>query len=627
MNERVRTRWVNTRTGPERGFSFVAALTVFFVVLSLAVGLFTVSVSRTKALAGQRELATGLALTESALHRALYEINQRRDVDGGGLGGVGIAAPVVGEGGEYRAIAQRRDRDIRVVVVAAMPSFERPQTLRAAEVILRPRFAFKPRAAAFSVDGRADKAKFEFKQDAIVTIDGTGERPAFMFTDTATSETVIDALAHRARYAEQLPDGVRFGANQGGALTVVGDPATLLPFELDRFGERRLPVEQRARPTLSAERLRELHQGLVDRAAQLSTSPEAITIMDTSIAGDHVFGSADEPALVVIDPSGRGARANLDGTIRGHGVLIVRGRLTLQDRGAARNVPTIDWHGEVLIVGAERHGRAELRNKGGRIRVDGLLALLGNGRHGEARLRSEPHGHDGRQHHDHGDSGRGSDRGDSGRGSDRADSERGSDRGTPPKERGGVIDIEGALLALAGSDSDRHDKAEIRIRDGALRVDGVLGLIGSRVRFRVDGGHGDGDSDRGDSDRGSDRGDSDRGEHAHDGDESDGAPEGEGQPTLQVRGTFAVAVTDRHGADKLEVEFKKHAVADLIWDEERLRDALEMLDELAQRGGAGTPLYGVSGYVGNYGGIVGRTEVEAAIAAGQTGLEPPAAGN
>jgi hypothetical protein len=569
-------RRVASSHATEGGVGLVVALTVFFVALGLAVGLFTMSNARTKAVVGQRELADGLALTESAVNHALFEINSRVDIDGGGLGGVGIGEPARLGHGEYRAVSREQGEDVRVVVVAAIPTFEGAELLSAAAALLSPKFPFDPEAAAVSVSGDVGNTRFEFQADATVLIDGTEDGPAFMLSDGSTADNLFEAMSKNAKSAEQLEDGIELthASSAGGSVTILGDQSTLTTSEVGKLGELDVPTALDA-PTLKQEVLQSFHDSFNDRIAELSAQPSVTKVTDTALTGDYTFGTAAAPAVVVISPSGSGGKLELDGTIQGHGILVIGGELVLHDKDHDGSVPGIDWKGQVIVTGVGEGGkarRAELTNWGGDVHIDGSLALVGSGDGGQVRLMGDDH---------------------------RLASS--PDGGAGGSGSGGDFVINGALLALAGTDAKRKDTVDVWLKHGSLTVNGVFAVLGSRVSVRVDGDKAGAGAGGGDSD-------------PHD--------DGDGQPSLSVNGTFASAVPDQSGADKLQFSFKRNAVAEFLWDESQFRLGMGELDELVGDLGVVTRVYELTGYVGNFGGAVGLAEVEAAIAEGATGLDP-----
>ncbi|MHC4830028.1 MAG: ATP synthase subunit B family protein, partial [Planctomycetota bacterium] len=409
---------------------------------------------------------------ESALNQALYEYRHAVDVDGDGQGAVGIKNTFALNGCESRVIVVPQGPNLRFVAVAALPSFADARSYRTVTALVVPPAAGPDlvdfQAAAFTMTGDLEKAKFELKTDGDVLIDGGDDSQGFIFGSTATRDVLLAAITKDRKNDETVlqhdGDGNLIGAridddkDKRGSLTIVGSPAHMETVSLPD-GPVDLPIASGLQPTLHDDRLRQLQLDIAAWVETLaaSTDPDFVRIEGKGLSGDKiqddlVFGSEDDPKVVLINAGLDDKNSyKLDGSITGHGTLVVVGRLDIEDsKHDGDQIPFIDWTGDVIVIGdSEKKGKAELKNRGGDITVNGTLALVGNPNQDDSEVKFKSD--DDKSH------------------------------------SGGNTTVNGALLLLAGNDAQKKDKIEFHQKDGSLTVNGVMSILGARVKIAFNG--------------------------------------------------------------------------------------------------------------------------------------------
>ncbi len=155
---------------------------------------------------------------------------------------------------------------------------------------------------------------------------------------------------------------------------------------------------------------------------------------DTLVPDGTVWGTQENPQITVIDAK----KLKIDGgaQVTGYGTLIVYGNLDIHHG-------SLDFTGNIIIMGESPDGKtkeAKLQNHHGTLNIDGTVILLGNGK-GKAKL----HIHN-----------------------------------TNKVDDGGT-NITGAVLLFSGS-GNQKDKAEFKAKHGNLNVDGLVAIIGDKVK-------------------------------------------------------------------------------------------------------------------------------------------------
>jgi hypothetical protein len=367
-------------------------------------------------------------------------------------------------------------------------------------------------AAAITVSGNLDKAKVEFHDGSDVSIAGGPTHPAWLFDDDRSRRLVMSAIAKELRRADvtQYDDGARLDDPRchRGSLTLRGDPETLINLPLRNGETARVPIRSNTIPELDHDVLSELQDKVAAHATALLHSPGAIVL-------DHHAGHRDRSRVRLSGDLSFGSPA-------APAIVVV-------DPGSAGGTVVLDGrlrgYGTLVI-----HGRLIVDDRRPRDGVDPRLEWVGSvmvvGRHhnGAAELRNEGGTIDVRGTLAIVGNGR----------------KNGSAKLRSRDDRcgeGGTTTVRGALLVLAGNNSRHHETAEVRFRDGRLTVWGVWALLGSRIKTKFSG------------------------ERDH-----DDRPGADGNPRLRVRGSVAIGVDGRCGAEKFEFRFKRNADADVAFD-------------------------------------------------------------
>lgn len=580
---------MRARTGArsgERGAGLVLAVLISVIALSLSMALISVNTVAVRGATHKLAQARLLATAKSGLHHAIHEINKARDLEGKGVGVIGIGVVRTLNGAQYRVVtvplpAAPQGNAYRLLCVAASPSFTSASpSYEAVEGLATGSFPFVPNSAAISVAGPAERAVWEFKRGSIVTVDGGTDAAAMLFGDKATEATVMAASAKGARADSivQLENGVIFhDGPRGGNLTLVGNPAFMTPVtvlfggdagrggggggrgegEGEREGDRggsppsagtfKAPIVAGVEPFLDEATLTALQTDFVARAAAQEAAKGTIVLSGEKLEGHNVYGSPAHPVTVVLAANDGGDRDGEEeeghrgvsltgsltvyGTVIVHGTLHVRGREECDDREHVSS-PTLEVAGNVLIVGRGERGKASLSNEGGSVTVNGALAILGNGARGNVSYSS----------------GRG--------GGEEQHGEHGGDHGDGSGGRSGKTTVDGAFMVLAGNDCRRADRASVTVRDGSLTVNGAMSLMGARIKTLISGQNAE--DDEGDCEDG-------------------GNPRN--NPVFTVNGTLAVALFNATDENQFEMRFRDRASVSVKYDKTLFDSGLKAMDK------------------------------------------------
>ena len=272
----------------------------------------------------------------AAMQHAFAELNLKSDLNGDGIGAMGLVTPVrlFDASGqvlaEYRTVvAQSGDRAV-ITAVAAVPSFADPMMVSSVKslYIAERETLFEAPPAAIALCGSVQDPLLT-GLDAADRIDGGADAPAFVATDQGARDAVRSLLSDMISY-----DGL--------------DPSTITGAT---NGQETLSVGHRRESALTSQALDEYRQGVTQQAKSLALSADrSIT---SPVIGDQLWGTALMPEVTVIDAGAIGADNvfGTDGqTITGVGTLIIIDAVRPGGNGARLN---LNWTGDVILLGGE----------------------------------------------------------------------------------------------------------------------------------------------------------------------------------------------------------------------------------------------------------------------------------
>lgn len=325
--------------------------------------------------------------------------------------------------GEYTTWFSKAGEDDLVTVASAVPSFDDPRVMYSIKIRLEPRPDFTMAT-----------------RPGAISIAGALSEPSFPLM--GSNSLLIDGggrppllLSSKVSRDKVLRVLEELALSQGG----------FTGLELRGSGESGLPVVCEEDPFLTAQKMNEYRDTLRRRINVLCENPAATKVI-RAVRGDRNWGKVAEKKLVVIEAAEIGADAvfpDENQSISGYGTLIIRGSLR------PRANLNLRWTGDVFVLGVERIDSDLLYLHGSDIRIDGNLLLLSE-RGGAVSLELK-----------------------------------GSSPSTVSVHRPTRLDVTGGLLCLADAVGQ---EAEIELDAGSmLKVDGMLGLFGSRIEIEVGG--------------------------------------------------------------------------------------------------------------------------------------------
>lgn len=411
----------------------LAALLV--VSLGAFVLLFTSTSGSASACSVAEQCASGELVARAALQQAFAEIVSGEDATGHGLGALGVVEPLTFENGrgeaigEYRTFVLQTGNLTALRAIAAVPSFEQPVALCAAECFVssRDEFFLAPRRAAVSLLGPLKNPRFPGATSETMHVEG-GSAAAFSAGTPGAYRGLVEEL-------KKLVETRRIGLSN-----FTGERQS-------RFGrqgeeELNLSVVEDAAPPLSAVALNRFRRSLRRGVERLAA--RASRVISSSVHGDQRWGTAGRPEVVLVDTQLIGSpRAVFDTwnqKIAGHGSLIV-----LHSLRPEKNLH-LEWNGDVYVLGYEGD-RDLVYLHGTRGVINGNLLLLSDERT-DASLEIRDS-----KHPDHG--------------------------------RPADLTVNGSVLLLAEA-SSREVELEVE-KNSQLRINGFLGAFARRIELEASG--------------------------------------------------------------------------------------------------------------------------------------------
>ena len=392
---------MSDRTAPRRESGMALLFSIVMILLLFSIAGVMVSMARTEARAViegvERDAAFYLA--EAGVEAAKWEIAEDLDPDANGVGNTTVTTSV----GTYEVLAV----DLGGGNYQLTSTGSHGATDITLQVVLTLAVDTRFPRGAFSVVGNVADLDIDIEEDANLVLDG-GSSPALSFSDPTVYQRVGDDFA-KAINDTSFP-----------AINLKGSP-------LQPFGSpvQNLPIAQSTGYDSALTDLTALYNDLKNKAIALKSTATTVTAPFSP-----TYGTPTSPVTIYVP-----TLELLDGmNVTGYGTLIVGDELTIGSTGS------LNWTGDVFVVGDELAGNdADLRVKGD-LTVAGNLVLLGEGAM------------------------------DSGLRIDSA----------------GQATVNGSLFVGADWANQAGTKAEVRVDGGSLTVNGVMTMVGAEVELEVD---------------------------------------------------------------------------------------------------------------------------------------------
>jgi hypothetical protein len=363
------------RRASEAGSALLPAVGLAAVALVLVLAtLSSVRANVAHQTGAERDIVSDYVLN-GAVHRALAELNSGQDPTGNGLGALGIVRPETFRDpsgravGEYRAVVVLQSGVQILKVVAAVPSFGRPEATKAVELQLaaRTESILTPNPGAISISGPLRSPQLTSMASSRVQFDG-GNGPAIVLTSTSARDNLVSRIRSEITAGRLAESDFR------------GIPLTT-------FGTHRLPVAVNGDVLLTAAQMNSYRESF--RTAVLSLASRANRTITAPVTGNQTWGTAAAPQVTTIDvsrfPSSAGSSLSAKAdrvfdtagqTITGHGTLII------QHPVRPRKNLNLNWTGNVYVVGFSGDASATddlFYGFGLSGTINGNMVLLGSG--------------------------------------------------------------------------------------------------------------------------------------------------------------------------------------------------------------------------------------------------------
>lgn len=381
-------------------------------------------------------------LAHAALNQGYVEVVSQEDLDGDGLGAIGVDSPAtllnaLGEAvGEYVCFVETANERNVLIGLAAIPSFQDAQFVSSSRAVIQAEveFLLKPSAGAMAIAGPLRNPNLTYVSENGFSITGNGDVPAIVLSDEDAHENLVD------EFVDEFDAGHWSGSELTGMTETYAHPTA---------GDVDWPVGYREQSFLSSDDLNEYRNNLRDHFLTLADSADRSIV--SKVYGDQTWGTEANPEVTHIDCDAVGSSRvfrTRDQTITGHGTLVIEHTIR------PKYNLNLDWTGDVVVIGHDGDGSDLLYLYGANANIDGNLILLSSD-NTEASLEV-------------------------------ADSERdGSYLTSSSQERPSNLTVNGSLLCLAEA---RSHESELEVEDSStVTVNGLVGLYGSRIEIEASG--------------------------------------------------------------------------------------------------------------------------------------------
>jgi hypothetical protein len=190
-------------------------------------------------------------------------------------------------------------------------------------------------------------------------------------------------------------------------------------------------------PSLDAAYWQDKAELIAEAIANL-TPDRVISKNDRVITTTQTWGTPLYPEITVVDAQRLTIQSGA--TVQGAGVLVVNGDISI------KQLSGLKWEGTVIVTGGTgaKANDAFIRNERGSLEVTGTTVILGTGA-SKAKIQIND----------------------------------------PTNQEDASTKFDGAVLVYAGKEDDKADKAEFKINHGGVEMDGLLALIGDKVKLEI----------------------------------------------------------------------------------------------------------------------------------------------
>ena len=322
----------------DRGVVLVISLVMALVLSSMIAASVMYSLSETKSLHDRTDRSLAFYLAETGVESAKWEIGEDEDPDGDGSGNT--TANI--SSGSYAVTAT----DLGNSTFQLVSTGSNGGTSVTLEVNVKRTVNTRFPQGAISVVGNINDLDFEIEKDANLIIDG-GNTPAISFSD----------LNVYNRIAQEFVTAINNGTFPASNIT--GSP--LNTFTFAPYAPIDLPIEHQASYSSNLTDLTALYQQLLTAVNNLKPT--------ATLAGNPLnstYGDPSNPVTIFINSE----HDMLAHTVTGYGTLIVSDRLRLL------NGSTLNWTGDVFIVGENGEDTDIVIESNSNLTINGNLVSL-----------------------------------------------------------------------------------------------------------------------------------------------------------------------------------------------------------------------------------------------------------
>jgi hypothetical protein len=428
----------------EKGSVLVVALLIVVLLGGMTAAFLAVSTSQSRAVTAQDTSVQALYITKAGIGLAMNELNTGVDTGGDGLGfvhgtfaGGTFTVSAIASGTSFIITANGtlgNDKRAIETVIAPVPSVPLPTINSEASVGV---FG-DPTKMKLSLPGHRQSGESE-DWDKMVKLSG--------FDTSANHQNVLGlgiqgADAYKSvmdKIAKKIADGkIPADIFEGDPIVdyIIGDKKKKETVISTSIGM--VPT-----PSLDAAYWQDKAELIAEAIANL-TPDRIISENDRVITTTQTWGTPLSPEITVVDAQRLTIQSGA--TVQGAGVLVVNGDISI------KQLSGLKWEGTVIVTGGTgaKANDAFIRNERGSLEVTGTTVILGTGA-SKAKIQIND----------------------------------------PTNNEDASTKFDGAVLVYAGKEDDKADKAEFKINHGGVEMDGLLALIGDKVKLEIHKGRSD----------------------------------------------------------------------------------------------------------------------------------------
>jgi len=416
----------------EKGTIIVFALFVVMLLAGMSSAFLMLTTSQSQATQSQADDIQTLFIAKAGIGLAMNELNGGGDgVVSGTFAGGTYQTTVTPIGSDFMVTANSycgyNKRGIEVVL-SKVPTVPLPSINAEASVGI---FG-DPSKMKLSIPGNRQGGEDE-SLDRYVKIDG--------HDTSGNDEDILGFGIQGADAYKQLMDKIAQQIADGKLPASVFDGDPLVEYIIGDKKKKTTTITTSVgmvpTPSLDADWWQSKAESIADGVAALAPTL-TINTDDAKITGTVYWGSSSSDVTVV---NAQRLEVIGGGAIHGTGTLIINGDISIKQNGV------FDWDGPVIVTGGTtgtpKGNDAILNNQRGSVDINGMLLILGTGK-SKAEVKIND----------------------------------------PLNNEDASTKFNGAVMILSGQE-DKPDKATFKVNHGGVEMDGILMLIGDKVKLEI----------------------------------------------------------------------------------------------------------------------------------------------